>query len=263
MGDITKGYTWLNGVALTPARLHKMVDDATINSAAVTTAKIDDAAVTTAKIDDDAVTADKLAATLDLSAKTSIILPGEAINGRTAGTSLVDADEFLYYDSASPGLKKVTRAALLPVGSVLQTVYAEHTTALASSTTIPLDDTIPQITEGTELLSASITPSSASNKILCVANLYLSSASGRTVAACLFRAGTTDALTVGSKISDGNVSTLFPITLHRLDAPSSTSAQTYSVRFGTSSSAARAVSGTTAYYGDKRICSLTLQEIKG
>ncbi|MGA1753229.1 MAG: hypothetical protein ACO395_07710 [Pontimonas sp.] len=62
MGDITKGSTLVqDGVTTTSAAdFHAMVDDATINSNAVTTAKIADANVTTAKLAAGAVTPAKV-----------------------------------------------------------------------------------------------------------------------------------------------------------------------------------------------------------
>lgn len=62
MGDITKGATLVQDGVTTnsAATFHSMVDDATINAAAVTTAKIADANVTTAKLAAGAVTAAKV-----------------------------------------------------------------------------------------------------------------------------------------------------------------------------------------------------------
>jgi hypothetical protein len=43
--------------------------------------------------------------------------------------------------------------------------YSASTTVVATTNGLPVDDTIPQITEGAELISVSVTPNSASNKL--------------------------------------------------------------------------------------------------
>lgn len=50
MGDLNRGDTFAAGETVTHSRLHALVDDATIQNSAVTTAKIADGAVTTAKL---------------------------------------------------------------------------------------------------------------------------------------------------------------------------------------------------------------------
>ncbi|MCK9587972.1 MAG: virulence factor Pgp3 [Terrimicrobiaceae bacterium] len=125
--------------------------------------------VTTAMLAALGVTAEKLANTLDLSGKTSVVLPGEAISGRDTIDLLADVDYFLVWDASDPThLKKVARTSVgvTPVGSVIQTVYAENAVHTALSTVIPWDDTVPQTTEGTAVLSATITPSSSTNPII-------------------------------------------------------------------------------------------------
>lgn len=52
-----------------------------------------------------------------------------------------------------------------PLGRYIQRAYAEYTTRALISTALPTDDTVPLSTEGVQILSASITPSSASNSL--------------------------------------------------------------------------------------------------
>lgn len=64
-------------------------------------------------------------------------------------------------------------------GKIVQTVYAEYTTqSTLSGTSIPQDNTIPQITEGTQILSASITPQLSTNRIRAMVFLCGSGCSG-------------------------------------------------------------------------------------
>ena len=52
-----------------------------------------------------------------------------------------------------------------PLGRYIQRAYAEYTTRALINTALPVDDTVPLSTEGVQILSASITPSSASNRL--------------------------------------------------------------------------------------------------
>ena len=93
-----------------------------------------------------------------------------------------NAFDFIYEGGVTPQIKftepvpkglpleirlgKAIRDVFFPTGSVIQTVSASYSSAAPITTAIPVDDTIPQITEGTELCSVSITPTSTTNKIL-------------------------------------------------------------------------------------------------
>jgi hypothetical protein len=55
--------------------------------------------------------------------------------------------------------------ATASAGKVAGFWAATSTTVVASTVSIPVDDTIPQNTEGAELMSVSVTPTSASNKL--------------------------------------------------------------------------------------------------
>lgn len=59
MATITRGRTFQNGETVTPAKLHELVEGATVS--AIATASIADAAVTTAKVADSSITTSKLA----------------------------------------------------------------------------------------------------------------------------------------------------------------------------------------------------------
>lgn len=272
MGDITKGYTWLNGVTVTPARLHQMVDDATINAGAVTAAMLAstlDLSAKTITLPDGSVSAAKLAATMDLSAKTSIILPGEAINGRSAKTALVDADEMLVYDSESPGVKKITRpnlrTALLPAGSVLQMQYQEYKLATTISDVIPYDDTIPQVGEGFEVFSQAITPSSTSSKILVEWQLWAArDGTARCFITALFSNGAANAIAAISSGANNAARVPGQVVGCFLDAPATTSPTTYSLRVGPNSSTFELNgSGIERKFGGVGVCTFKVTEIKG
>lgn len=56
-------------------------------------------------------------------------------------------------------------------GDIVQSVYTSTAAMATSATTMPVDDTIPQITEGMEVLTQIITPTASINKLLIEANL--------------------------------------------------------------------------------------------
>jgi len=205
---------------------------AKLASDAVTTAKILDAAVTAAKILDAAVTAAKLAATLDLSGKT-LTMPSD------------------HWKS------------IAPAGSVLQVIHTQSQAQASGSTAIPLDNTIPQNTEGTQFFSAAITPSSALNKILVIADVHLSAPVSTNVALSIFKGSDADAICSGSAPSNGNASVVGRMVCRYLDTSASASEVTYKLRAGSNSGTYYLNTGSTAYYGDNRVSSLTLMEIKG
>jgi hypothetical protein len=275
MGDITKGYTWLNGVTVTPARLHQMVDDATINDGAVTAAKLAatlDLTSKTVTLADASITAAKLAASLDLSGKTSVILPGESINGRTAATALVNADEFLFYDSATPGIKKITRENLqqdlVPPRGIIQSVYAEDATyANISNSTNPEivvsnTDTIPGSTIGYEVVTATITPKFSNSKLRITANTGSLASNTATIYVSMVSrdSGAAEAIAYGSATANNNTE----IALVREVDANSTSATTFRLKIGRINNGSIFVNGSSAarIFGGILKHSLLIEEIR-
>jgi len=185
--------------------------------------------VETLKIVDLAVTAAKLATILDLSGKTLTMPPNH------------------WRDIA-------------PAGSVLQVKYAEYTTSAALTDFIPIDDSIPLIGEGNQVLSQTITPSSSSNKILASFNAFCSAGTDR-VTACIFRGSTNIQTTVSTLIGSNQTC---PIPCDVMDSPATTSELTYTVRVGATASSTY-LNGVPAgrNYGGSARATFTLMEIKG
>lgn len=97
---------------------------------------------------------------------------GAAMISASAKTTPVNADQLGLIDSAaSNALKPITYANLLAEiltnVPLVQRVTDTYALNADLSTVLPIDDTIPQSTEGTEILSVSITPTNASNIIRC------------------------------------------------------------------------------------------------
>jgi hypothetical protein len=126
-------------------------------------------------------------------------------------------------------------------GKLIQTVTTSTGAVATGTTTIPLDDTIPQSTEGNQYMSVAITPTSASSLLCIQATIALSSSGTLTIIAALFQDSTANALgTVARFISNGNLHTL---NLTYWMTAGTTSATTFKIRAGGSAA------GTTTFNG--------------
>lgn len=187
--------------------------------------------VTTALIDDLAVTDGKLAATLDLSAKT-LTMPANHWR------------------------------ALAPAGAVLNVVRTDFTTGLTLNPagSVPADGTVPQNTEGTELITLSITPSAAANQIALFVSIFTGDGTN-TITVAAFRdsvASSIWAFREGVNSLGGNINGSY------IDSPNTTSAVTYKIRVGSASTTyINGNFGFAKLYGSATRCHLTAMEIKG
>jgi hypothetical protein len=170
------------------------------------------------------------------------------ITGATAETSIDGADSVLIYDDSATALRKMTRTNFVSglgaaAGQVIQVVSATSTTA----------STITSGSFVTTGFSASITPSSASNKILVIINCTVEQTA--TAAFNIDRGGTlmsSETNGLGS-IQTDNLNVM--IGLNYLDSPSSTSSTTYTL-FGRTT-------GTLYFDPSAHKASMVLMEIKG
>lgn len=127
--------------------------------------------------------------------------------------------------------------------SVMQTVSTETGAVSSGATTIPMDDTIPQITEGNQFLSRSITPMNVNNLLKIEVVVHLASDTGtRWIIAALFQDATASALAVGFTWQlTANV--VMNIKFTHWMVAGTTSATTFTVRGGVDTS------GTTTFNG--------------
>lgn len=199
---------------------------------------------------------------------TSLILPG----GANITTAAGDVAEFVrvtggnwqclgYHPASGKPVAAITRADL-PAGAVIQSVAATYASNADLSTTIPSDDTIPQNTEGTEVVTISITPTSASSTIeIEFRGMGAASGSANLVAA-LFKDSGANALAVSTGIA-GSVNLPGPIGIIYQESAGSTSARTYKIRVGANTGTCRLNGTTTArLYGGTSAATLVVREIK-
>ena len=163
-------------------------------------------------------------------------------------------------------------------GAVVSNLYRQAVSvdisAATGSTSIPLDNTTPLISEGTQVATLSITPSDNTNLVEVTAsfNVYATGADGApigeaSVIAALFRGSTCISVqhrrvtkTYSGAVS-GAAAFYGTVSFNLIDAPASASAVNYSIRVGRGSgtSWATANSGLFAGAGDEN--QLILKEI--
>lgn len=160
--------------------------------------------------------------------------------------------------------------ATVPVGSVIGSAYVDSGVSVASTTVLPIDDTIPQITEGTEVLSVFYNPLYPTSIIEMEYCVFITESVNQldTVAAAAFRSDQSDALHVSYQNSVGAGSSLtnaFLSGLVRVTA-NTTNTVTWSVRFGGSAASSdiganRQVGSNTRAFGTVPKSVLIVREI--
>jgi hypothetical protein len=256
MATATTGYPWTSGETVTPEKLSNTVSNATIT--------LSDGEVTTAKLANLAVTDAKLATGAVTGAAGGGKLAASAITGQTAIDALATGDSLLVYDLSNTALRSATITQLTavssPAGSVVNTVQSVKTAQQTTTATIPVDGTIPQISEGTEIHTAQITPSSASNKVLIRVTMFAANSVAERFVLALFKDSDASAITATSAVGNPQA----PMTLEFLHSPATTSTITYRVRGGVENNyGTLTINGNSSSYGAIFHSNITLQEIKG
>jgi hypothetical protein len=149
-------------------------------------------------------------------------------------------------------------------GTVAQVVNVQTGAAATGTTAIPLDDTIPQITEGTEFMTLAITPTSATNKLRIDVVFYATHASAGWVLVALFQGTTANALATFANyqnIGTGQNACSFT---HYMTA-GTTSPTTFRVRAGPDHTSPGTITfngmGGTRRFGGTFASSITITEI--
>jgi len=138
-----------------------------------------------------------------------------------------------------PGVGDLTSAAhattnhsgITGVGKVVRQVRARTNTVITCATALPFDDTIPQQTEGDEVITVSITPGSTSNILLIEFTCSVGTSTNSTTGAALFRDAGADAIAAMVQDSGAGARVHDVVLRHYVTAPS-TSPQTYKIRVG-------------------------------
>ena len=145
---------------------------------------------------------------------------------------------------------------------IMQVKNTQTGAVATGTTTIPFDDTIPQNTEGTEFMTVSITPYSATNQLLIQAVMNYSYSIANTVTTALFQDSTANALAASSEY--GSTATgMINSGLTYLMTSGTTSATTFKIRAGGESAGTLTLNGFSAArkLGGVMFSSLTVYEI--
>jgi hypothetical protein len=152
-------------------------------------------------------------------------------------------------------------------GSVVQVKNWNSVTSSTTTTVIPFDDTIPQITEGSEFMALAITPSNASNKLRIdvVVNLSHSTSTNPVMVAALFQDSTADALACGmSRVNEAAADRPLQVTFTHWMTAGTTSATAFRVRCGADDAGTTTFNGNNAarVFGGVLASSITITEYK-
>lgn len=276
-GAITVAKIAANAVG--PAELaENAVDNAAIVDDAVSAAKIATDAVTADAIAANAVGASELAAN---SVDTAAISDNAVTLAKVAHATQGDLP--VYGASGAPGILAIGTAGQVPTvnagataleyqtpssaaassGQILQSIYAEFATHLTGQTnSIPLDASIPQNTEGVQILAATITPAATANKLRITGNIIIGCQASAWLIAALFQDSNANAIAaVHNYESQGTAAATFSIAYEF--SPATTSAVTIKLRAASSGSTYYFNgSNSISYLGAKQRCTLVVEEIK-
>ena len=152
----------------------------------------------------------------------------------------------------------------MPTGHIVQTVNTQTTSTIVGTTTVPYDDTIPQITEGFEVMTLNITPKSATNKLLINVVTLLSAGVNSLPSTNLFVGTTANALATTFTHTYGEAD--YPLN-HKLTyymTSGSTSQLIFRVRIGCNNSASVTLNGREEVrkFGGAGTSSITIMEVQ-
>ena len=139
------------------------------------------------------------------------------------------------------------------------------TGAVATGTgTIPIDDTIPQITEGTEFMTLAITPTSVTNKLIINVTMQLDKNNANTLTVAMFQDSTANA--IAAQFYGGLASgTSMPMSYTFSMTAGTTSATTFRVRAGSEAAGTVTMNGRGGgrIDGGVAVSSITIYEVAG
>ena len=160
------------------------------------------------------------------------------INGDTSGAITVAAP-------AVAGTNTLTLPASTGIITtcVVQTVNSQDGSHATGTTTVPIDNTIMQNTEGDEYLSLAITPTSASNKLRIEVNALLACNAIAFITGSIFQDSTADALATSLIIQTDAVNQPRNLVCGHTMTAGTTSATTFKFRAGCN------LTGTTSFNG--------------
>ncbi|MEK7555645.1 MAG: prepilin-type N-terminal cleavage/methylation domain-containing protein [Patescibacteria group bacterium] len=130
------------------------------------------------------------------------------------------------------------------VGAIVQTVTTQTGAVATGITTMPSDDTVPQITEGNEYMTVTITPENANNELFIEVIGYFSSNLASRMSGAIFQDTTLNALASGITFPD-TVNQPKPFNLSYRMLAGITSSTTFKFRAGTNTASTVTFNGAS------------------
>lgn len=201
---------------------------------------------------------------------TSLILPGSAnittANGDSAVLLYLGSGNWkcLHYTKVSGKQIASIARSDLPDGCIVQRNYATYTANTDLTTAIPKDSTIPQSSEGTEVVTASLTPTSTTNRVRVTFSAWGVSSSGAlAIIAAMFVDSGADAVQVTMSTSPSGTE-FCNLIMHYEYVPGDTNSHTYKIRVGGETTGAVRLNGdgTGKVLGANTAAVLIVEEIK-
>lgn len=150
-----------------------------------------------------------------------------------------------------------------PAGTVLQTVHTSTGALDTTTTTVPYDDTIMQITEGKEFMTLNITPKFSASKLLIKAQIHISPSTDSLPTMGLFVGTTANALATTFLHTAGGANFPKVMTLEHFMTAGSTSALTFRIRAGQNNTGTTTFNGRSGarFHGGTLASTMTIMEI--
>ena len=185
------------------------------------------------------------------------------LTGSTSGYSQITppaiaGDQTFTLPGTGGTLDRLNRA-----GNILQVVSYQTGAVATGTTTIPLDDTIPQNTEGNEYMTLAITPTSSSSKLLISVSAFLSHSTGSSwINGAIFQDANSNALATFSNFQF-TATGANCLAFNYYMTASTTSSTTFKFRAGGQQAGTTTFNGAGAgrFFGGSAASSITIMEI--
>lgn len=148
-------------------------------------------------------------------------------------------------------------------GFAIQQTSSEYSAVATGTTATPFDDTIPQITEGNEFMTVTITPKSATSKLVIEVDAMLSNSAVQRLTAALFQDSTANAI-YATGFTANSIDAPDTLFFRHTRVAGTTSPITFRLRVGKEASGTITFGGynTGRLYSTTPKCSMTVTEIK-
>jgi hypothetical protein len=249
-------WTYLGSLTSIGSGITALTGDVTATGPGSVAATIANNAVTLAKLATQAANTVLTNATASTAVPTALSLSASNVLARSSSGNITA--------HSLAGLTAVSSVLSVGPGNLLQAPVITTVTAFTTAAgTIPYDDTIPQIGEGTQILSAAITPTRSDSNIRIQVDFSFDC--GTTASAlcdALFQDSTANAI-MSAGSSNSNADRMQTISIDYTVAAGSTSARTYTVRIGAASGSSYTNGDENGRkYGGTMVTSIRVTELK-